>query len=220
MFDILKKWRVPALAFLCAIGAAPASAAPDFSAMTTPICQSFNPGLQSNLLTPWQNEINNASQANGFADKRGTLFLASLNPANGLVAVSRMYNPNTNDFFLDHQSNLGGHLRILAGRCGLLLRVAGQRARLQCAGLSLQQERHAPLCGHAGRSGAAQSRQLEQRRRDVMDARQPEIQHRGHAGHADGGRCRRQQQERSALWEPHAVSRRWPLHAQSAIRPA
>ncbi len=56
-----------------------------------PIYQSVNPTIQNSLLTPWQDEINNAARNNGLTDKRGVLFLASLNQANGLVAVSGIY---------------------------------------------------------------------------------------------------------------------------------
>jgi len=89
-------WVLPLCmaAFVCA----PAGAAGlNCSALSRPIYQTINPGLQTNLLTPWQNEVDNAVKY-GFTQNKGTLFRASLTPADGLVAAHRLYKPGTNDF--------------------------------------------------------------------------------------------------------------------------
>jgi hypothetical protein len=98
MSDFLNRCRKLALAALCASVVAPAWAAPDCSTMTMPVYQSVNPTYQSNLLTPTLNEVNDAAARYGFTDKRGIAFLAAPSQANGLVTVSRTYNPTTHDF--------------------------------------------------------------------------------------------------------------------------
>ncbi|SAK42953.1 hypothetical protein AWB82_00491 [Caballeronia glebae] len=100
MPGFLKQYFFLAFALVFAsTGSAPAWSAPDCSTMNTPILQSVNPALQSNLLTPWQEEIDSAARDNGFTDKRGTAFLVSMNQADGLVPVTRTYHPGTHDFF-------------------------------------------------------------------------------------------------------------------------
>ena len=89
-------WALPLCmaAFACAPAGA---AAPDCSALSRPIYQVINPSIQTNLLTPWQNEAASVSQY-GFTQSRGAPFQASLAEADGLVAAHRLYNPASHDF--------------------------------------------------------------------------------------------------------------------------
>lgn len=82
-----------------ALIAAPAGAAPDCSALTVqPIYQSVNPSTRASLLTPWQSEVLSAKEKHGFTEDRGTIFHASVVPAQGLSPVYRLYNPATGGF--------------------------------------------------------------------------------------------------------------------------
>jgi hypothetical protein len=89
-------WVLPLC--MAAFAWAPAGAAAlDCSALSSPIYQVINPTLQTNLLTPWQNEATSASQY-GFTQSKGAPFRASVTPANGLVAAHRLYNAASSDF--------------------------------------------------------------------------------------------------------------------------
>lgn len=75
-----------------------AHAAVNCDAMSKPIYHSINPASQTNLLTPWQTESDNAAVKYGFTDRRGTPFKASWTAATDLVAAHRLYKASTGDF--------------------------------------------------------------------------------------------------------------------------
>ena len=85
--------------FLLAFTSISATAASDTcTVFSNPIYQVINPNLQTNLLTPWENEANSAATQYGFTQSNGTPFYASVTNANGLIAAHRLYNPASNDF--------------------------------------------------------------------------------------------------------------------------
>lgn len=75
-----------------------AASAQDCSTLQQPIQHSVNPARQTNLLTPWAAEADNAAAKHGFTDRRGTPFKASTRAASGLVAVHRLYKSGNADF--------------------------------------------------------------------------------------------------------------------------
>ena len=75
-----------------------AYAAADCSALNQPVYHAVNPTRESNLLTPWENEIESAAAQHGFSDIRGILFYASLTPEEGLIPIYRLYHPGRNGF--------------------------------------------------------------------------------------------------------------------------
>ncbi|WP_168207363.1 glycoside hydrolase family 6 protein [Microlunatus elymi] len=67
--------------------------------MSASVYESTNPQTGATLLTTWKNESTKAKAQYGFTKSRGTPFKVSRNPpADGLIAVHRLYNSRSHDF--------------------------------------------------------------------------------------------------------------------------